>query len=394
MPGDSLEACVKLRNLLFTVLGSFFLSLTCSAVTTFTISVAVTGLTGTLLMQDNKSETLTFTANNTQTFATPYTSGLTYAVRVKTQPAGQTCTLSSNASGTITSNVTVTATCTTNTVNDTISVAVTGLTGTLVMNDDKGDALTFTANNTQTFAMSYTSGSTYAVTVQTQPAGQTCTLSSNASGTITSNLTVTATCTTNVVNFTISTAVTGLTGTLVMQDDKADNLTFTTNNTQTFATSYASGSTYAVSVKTQPTGQTCTLSSNASGTITANITVTATCTTNNFTISVAVTGLTGTLVMQDDKSDTLNFTSNNTQTFATSYASGSTYSVTVQTQPVAQTCTLSANASGTITSNLTVTATCTTNLYTISVAVTGLTGTVAMSGDQADHLTLILNHSQ
>src|SRR5258707_10446396 len=95
----------------------------------------------TTLFRSNKSETLTFTANNTQTFATPYTSGLTYAVRVKTQPAGQTCTLSSNASGTITSNVTATATCTTNTVNDTISVAVTGLTGTLVMNDDKGDAL-------------------------------------------------------------------------------------------------------------------------------------------------------------------------------------------------------------------------------------------------------------
>ncbi len=71
---------------------------------------------------------------------------------MKTQPTGQTCTLSSNATGTITSNITVTATCTTNTVNDTISVAVSGLTGTLVMQDDKADTLTFTTNTTLPFA--------------------------------------------------------------------------------------------------------------------------------------------------------------------------------------------------------------------------------------------------
>ena len=44
----------------------------------------------------------------------------------------------------------------------------------------------------------------------------------------------------------------------------------------------------------------------------------------NFTISVAVTGLTsGTLVVTDSKSETLNFTTNSTQTFPTAYASGS-----------------------------------------------------------------------
>jgi hypothetical protein len=399
IPGIRLEAGVKSRNLLLMVLGALFLTtftVTSFAATSFTISVAVTGLTGTLVVQDSKVEALTFTTNNTQTFPTAYTSGSSYAVRVKTQPAGQTCTLSSNATGTITSNITVTATCTTNTGNDTISVAVTGLTGTLVVKDDKSDTLTFTANNTQTFATSYASGSTYAVTVQTQPAGQTCTLSSNASGTITSNITVSATCTTNSNNFTISVVVFGLTGTLVVTDSQADTLTFTSNNTQTFAKSYVSGSSYTVRVKTQPAGQTCLLSSNATGTITSNITVTATCSVSKFKISVAVTGLTGTLVVKDDKSDTLTFTTNTTKTFATSYTSGSTYSVTVQTQPTGQTCTLSSNASGTITSNITVTATCTTNVVndTISVAVIGLTGTLVMQDDKADNLTFTTNNTQ
>lgn len=393
---------MKVRNLLVTVLGALaftaFAAGNASA-TNFSISVATTGLNGgTLVVEDIKNDTLSFTTNNTQTFAKTFASGASYQVRVQTQPSGQTCTLSSNSSGTITSNITVTATCS-STQNFSISVSVTGLNGgTLVMHDNQVDTLTFTSNTTQTFAKTYKSGASYQVAVKTQPSGQTCTVGSNAKGTITSNLTVAVTCTSSTSNFTISVATTGLTGTLVVQDDKSDQLTFTTNNTQTFASTYASGSTYSVTVKTQPTGQTCTLSSNASGTITANITVTATCTSNttNFSISVAVTGLSGTLVMQDDKSDQLTFTTNNTQTFATQYASGSSYSVTVKTQPNGQTCTLSSNSSGTITANVTVTATCTNSSGnpTLSVTVTGLSGSVQMQDDQGDTLTFNNNSTQ
>ncbi len=319
--------------------------------TNVTISVVVSGLTASttgLVIEDNGINPLSISANGT--YPITVATGTPYAITVSTQPTGGSCTVT-NGSGTANTNVTVTITCTPNVVNETLSVAVTGLTGTLVMQDDKADNLTFTTNITQQFATSYASGSSYTVSVKTQPSGQTCTVGSNGSGTITTNTTVTVTCVTNTPSDTISVAVTGLTGTLVVQDDKADTLSFTTNSTQQFATSYTSGSSYTVSVKTQPTGQTCTLGSNATGIITANTTVTATCTTTiqNFTLSVAVTGLTGTLVMQDDKSDTLTFTSNNTQGFATQYASGSTYTVSVQTQPSGQTCTLSSNANGTIT---------------------------------------------
>ena len=246
------------------------------------------------------------------------------------------------------------------------------------MQDDKSDNLTFTTNNTQTFATSYASGSTYTVSVKTQPAGQTCTLSGNASGTITSNITVNATCVTN--NFTISVAVTGLTGTLVMQDDKSDTLTFTTNNTQTFASSYASGSTYTVSVRTQPAGQTCTLSSNASGTITGNITVTATCAAsgNDLTLSVAVSGLSGTVVMQDDQGDVLTFTSNKTQTFTKTYTSGATYTIYVTSQPSGEAC-IPTYATGTITSNVNVNASCATGSTRALGTVSGVS-TVSCSG--------------
>ena len=389
------QFCTLSSNAKGTITSNITVTATCAATTNYSISVAVSGLTsGTLVMHDNNADTLSFTTNTTLTFAKTYASGATYQVAVKTQPSGQTCTVGSNATGTITSNITVAVTCTSNTTNFTLGVAVTGLTGTLVVQDDKADQLSFTTNTTQTFAKTYASGSTYSVTIVTQPTGQTCTLT-NGSGTITANTTVSATCTTNTANDTLSVAVTGLSGTLSVQDSKGEGLTFTTNNTQTFPTSYASGSTYSVTISSQPTGQTCTLSSNASGTITANTTVTATC-VSNFTISVAVTGLNGTLVMQDDKSDTLNFTTNNTQAFATSYASGSSYSVSVKTQPNGQTCTLSSNASGTITSNITVTATCanTSSGLTVSVTVTGLSGSVTLQDDQGDNLTFTNNSTQ
>ncbi len=390
------QTCTLSSNSKGSITSNITVTATCTASTGFTISVAVTGLTGTLVVGDSPTDTLTFTTNTTKTFATTYLSGVTYAVTIKTQPAGQTCTLSANATGIITGNITVTATCVASGGSFTISVAVTGLTsGTLVVEDSPTDTLSFTTNTTKTFATKYASGSTYAVTVKTQPAGQTCTLSSNATGTITGNITVTATCAASAGSFTISVAVTGLTGTLVVEDSPTDTLTFTTNTTKTFATKYASGASYSVTVVTQPSGQTCTLSSNATGTITGNITVTATCAASagSFTISVAVTGLTGTLVVEDSPTDQLTFTTNTTKTFATKYASGASYSVTVVTQPSGQTCTLSSNATGTITGNITVTATCAASAgsLTISVAVTGLTGTLVVEDSPTDTLTFTTN---
>jgi hypothetical protein len=383
------QTCTLGSNATGTITSNITVTATC--VSNYSISVLPSGLTGTLVVQDSKNDTLTFTGNTSQTFPSLYASGSSYTVSVKTQPTGQTCTLSSNASGTITSNITVTATCSSTIVNYTISVLPSGLIGTLVVQDSKSDTLTFTSNNSQTFASTYSSGSTYSVTIKTQPAAQTCTLSSNATGTISSNITVTATC---VSNYSISVLPSGLSGTLVVQDSKNDTLTFTGSTSQTFATLYASGSSYTVTITTQPTGQTCTLGSNATGTITSNITVTATC-VSNYTITVSPTGLSGSLVVQDSKSDKLTFASNTPQTFASTFASGSTYSVTIQTQPTGQTCTLGSNASGTITSNVTVTATCTnTATYTISVAVSGLTGTLVMQDDKSDNLTFTKNNTQ
>ena len=102
---------------------------------------------------------------------------------------------------------------------------------------------------------------------------------SGGSGTVGSaNVTNVAVSCANVATYTVGGTVSGLSGTVVLQDNGGDNLSLTANGSFTFATSLASGAAYSVTVGTNPSGQTCTVSG-GSGTVgTANVTsVTVTC---------------------------------------------------------------------------------------------------------------------
>jgi 6-phosphogluconolactonase (cycloisomerase 2 family) len=181
--------------------------------------------------------------------------------------------------------------------------------------------------------------------------------------------------------YTIGGAVTGLTGTgLVLQDNGADNLSVTQNGSFTFATKVSSGGAYQVTVMTQPTSQTCTVTS-GSGTASANVTnvaVACAAASANVTIGGTVTGLTGTgLVLQDNGGDNLSVTQNGSFTFATALASGASYAVTVATQPTGQTCTVANGTGTTASANVTgVTVSC-----AAAVASTGKFAYVANNGD-------------
>src|SRR5271166_2545614 len=171
----------------------------------------------------------------------------------------------------------------------------------------------------------------------------------------------------NAANYTIGGTVSGLSGTVVLQDNGGDNLSVTSNGSFTFATPVASGAAYAVTVQANPSGQTCTVA-NGSGTVaSANVTnVAVTCTNNStggsFSVGGTVSGLSGTVVLQDNGGDNLSVSANGSFTFATPVASGAGYNVTVMTYPSGQTCTV-ANGSGTVASaNVTnVAVTCTNN---------------------------------
>jgi hypothetical protein len=184
-------------------------------------------------------------------------------------------------------------------------------------------------------------------------------------------------------SYTIGGSVSGLTGTVVLQDNGGNNLTLNTNGGFTFSAALASGGRYSVSVQTQPAQQTCVVSDGAGTLGSANVTnVGIECTTNVYTVGGSLSGLSGSgLVLQLNGASPLAVAASATSfTFTTSLSSGSNYTVTVKTQPSSppQSCSVS-NAGGTVTgSNVSnVTVACTTNSYMVGGTVSGLTGRVS-----------------
>jgi hypothetical protein len=236
----------------------------------------------------------------------------------------------------------------------TVGGTVSGLAGSgLTLKLNGGSDLAVSANGAFTFPGGLASGTIYAVTVGTQPTGQTCTVA-NGSGTIGSaNVTNVAVTCAAVATYTVGGTVSGLTGTgLTLKLNGDSDLAIAADGAFTFVGGLTSGSAYAVTVGTQPTGQTCTVA-NGSGTIgSANVTnVAVTCAgmpPQNYTIGGRVTGLTTAgLVLQLNGGQTVTMNANGLYAFAPGLPSGATYEVTVLTQPAAQTCTV-ANASGTM----------------------------------------------
>ncbi len=364
--------------------------------TTYTVGGSAHGLVGTgLVLQNNAGDDLAVSASGAFTFATPIASGSAYAVTIASQPLNQTCSVS-GATGTVgagnVSSVVVNCAGGVYTVGGVIS----GLAGTLVLENNGGDDLMVTANGTFAFATPLAPGAMYAVTIKAQPPSpaQVCVVTA-ASGTLgMANVTsVSITCTTS--TFTIGGNVANLVGTVVLQNNGADDLTLSASGGFTFAMKIASGALYAVTVKTQPSGHTCSVAM-GSGTVgTANVTnVAITCATNTYTIGGSISGLVGTVVLRDNGMDDLPISANGPFTFATALASGTTYTVTAFTQPSTQTCTVTAGTdTGTVgVANVaSVLVTCVTNTYTVGGTLSGLSGTVVLRNNGGDDLSLSTN---
>jgi hypothetical protein len=245
-------------------------------------------------------------------------------------------------------------------------------TGSVTMNANKSCAANFTLN-TYTLALSTTgSGSGTVNGAGTYNSGVIATVSATAdvgstfsgwtgtnaaecaTGSITMNTNKSCTATFTQIqpppstNYSIGGALSGLIGTVVLTDNAADDLSLVANGVFTFATALSSGATYNVTVATQPAGQTCTVS-NGSGTVgSADVTnVSVTCANNTYSIGGTITGLSGTIELKNNDTDSVSRSINRGFKFPTALASGATYNVTVATQPKRQTCVLK-NGQGTV----------------------------------------------
>jgi hypothetical protein len=343
------------RTKVFPVVFACFVALaaaTYAQASTYTIGGTVSGLTtgNSVTLLNNGGDSLKVSANGKFTFTTTFASGAAYDVTVSTQPTGETCTVTAGSGKVGTINVTtVKVTCKAYTIGGTVAGLTTGNSVTLLNNG--GDSLKVSANGKFTFTTTFASGAAYDVTVGTQPTGETCTVT-GGSGTVgTINVTtVKVTCKAYTIGGTVAGLTTGNSVTLL--NNGGDSLKVSANGKFTFTTTFASGAAYDVTVGTQPTGETCTVTG-GSGTVgTINVvTVKVSCKASSatFTIGGNVSGLnTGTSVtLLDNGGDSLTVSVNGAFTFKTALASGKTYNVTVGTEPTGETCTVT-NGSGTV----------------------------------------------
>lgn len=266
------------------------LQVTCST-DAFAITGNVSGLAGSgLVIQNNAGDDLAIQVDGHFAFPIKVASGARYAVTVKAQPGtpAQTCTVTQAAGTVVERNVAdVAIVCATNTY--TIGGSVSGLNGRpgLVLQNNASDDLAVASDGAFIFATPVASGGSSLVTVKTSPVGLACTVTPRPAMPVTANVTdVQVIC--SPVMLRVGGILTGMTGTgLVLQNNGADDLVLSANGTFNFAAPVASGSPYAVSIKAQPTLETCTVT-NGSGTATAAVTnVSITC------ISLQVTTLAG-----------------------------------------------------------------------------------------------------
>lgn len=348
---------------------------------TFVLGGHVSGLNAgeQVTLEDNGDNSLTVTANGAFAFESPVAQGGSYLITVATQPVGETCTVANYTGANVTANVSsINVSCSVDSF--TIGGTVTGLNSgaQLTLQDSGADALAVAANGAFTFATPVAYNGAYNVTVASEPAGQICTVSNGAGSAVIANVTnVSVLCSAD--TFTVGGAVTGLASgvQVTLYDNGSDPLTVSSNGPYTFTLPVAYNGSYNVTVGTQPTGQTCTVT-NGNGLATAtNITnVNVTCSTSTFTISGSISNLgAGTQVtLENNGSDPLNITTNGAFTFATPVSYGGSYSVTVGTQPTGQICTVSSASGMPVTADVTdVSVLCAMDTFTVSGTVSGLT---------------------
>ena len=148
--------------------------------------------------------------------------------------------------------------------------------------------------------------------------------------------------------FSIGGTVTGLAGSgLVLRLNSANDLVLNANG-QFTGPAYPQGTAYSVTVRDQPTQpwQTCTVG-NGTGTLTGPVTnVAINCTTNSYRVAVTVTGLTGVgLALQVNGGTAAPIPTDGAYLLPGNVASGTNYTVTIQTQPGGQQCAV-ANGTG------------------------------------------------
>lgn len=199
--------------------------------------------------------------------------------------------------------------------------------------------------------------------------------------------------------YAVAGVVSGATGAIVLQLNAGNDLGVPADGAFAFSGRVASGSAWAVTVRTQPPGQVCSVAGGSGASIAADVgTVQVGCVNlppDTFRIAGSVAGLAGSgLVLRNSDGSLLPVAGNGGFAFPVALPNGSAWAVTVSAQPrmPTQACTV-ANGSGTLAgANVgNVAVTCTTSSYSVGGVVSGLSGTLQLALNGASPLTLTAN---
>lgn len=236
------------------------------ATSAYFIGGNISGLNGSIMLQNNGSDDLVRNSNGAFQFSTPVAHGAGYTVSVAQHPVGQTCTVS-NGSGTATATInSVSVSCQARKYS--ISGSVASLNGSIELKNNGADPITLNTNGSFSFPAMIDHGTTYAVTISAQPAGQVCSVS-NGSGTAFNDVTnIQITCINN--QYTIGGRITGwLGGTQTLYLNGANPINLSGNGNFSFSNSLPHGSSYNITLTQTPAGLSRCIVMNAGGTVNA-----------------------------------------------------------------------------------------------------------------------------
>jgi 6-phosphogluconolactonase (cycloisomerase 2 family) len=149
--------------------------------------------------------------------------------------------------------------------------------GQLKLLNNGSDELTLSQDGTFAFATKLDSGAAYAVTVGTQPTDGTCTVTPRTATGLVSGSDIASVEVTCVATFAVGGTVTGLASgaSLTLGGATAGSSTVTADGSFTLPTRLEGGAAYAVTVTTQPAGQTCSVDSGTGSIAAASVTTVA-----------------------------------------------------------------------------------------------------------------------
>jgi hypothetical protein len=329
---------------------------------TFTIGGTISGLSAPGLVLTNGSDTLSVPAGTTSfTMPTGVAYGSGYDLTVTTQPTGLTCDVT-DGSGTIgTAAVTnIAVKCSDQPL--TVGGSISGLeraTGLVLVNGTEiytvpAGATSFTLDTPES------SGNAYAVGVQSQPTGTTCSISKGV-GTIPTHNVADIEITCSDMAYSLGGTAAGVTSAGLVLAEGGDKYAVPANATRfTLPAAVAYGSGYTVSVEAEPQGLTCTIS-DGTGTMPASAVtnVGVTCASTSYTLGGSISGLKTSGLVLTDGMDELPVSANAAQfSMPNALAYGSDYAVTIKAQPSSGACQI-LDGTGTLTGHVnTVRVTC------------------------------------